>query len=69
MQIIQERIDLFVLKVVPNQSYGVETERYLRAYFSGIFQPDTDIKIELAGAIQPEKSGKFRFSICRVAHN
>ncbi|WP_419663480.1 putative adenylyltransferase [Desulfosarcina variabilis str. Montpellier] len=66
MQIIQETIDAIHIKIVPGGSYSDEVRFNLIDYFKRLFDADTHIQIEVINEIMPERSGKFRFSICKV---
>lgn len=66
MQIIQEQIDKIVLNIVKNEKFIKNNEMQLIMYFKRIFGVDTNIDIKYTKYIIPEKSGKYRFSICRV---
>jgi phenylacetate-CoA ligase len=66
MQIIQNEVDAFVLKIVAGAGYGPATEHQLRSEFATSFGPDLALTIELVPEIERTRSGKFRFSICNV---
>lgn len=65
MQIVQESRELIRLNVVRAEDYPESTTAELTNYFAGIFG-GMCIDIVFVDEIFPEKSGKFRFSICRV---
>lgn len=65
MQIIQNCLDDMVVKVVPGRAFNDQVRHALLNYFAGIF-PGTSISIDTVTEIQPEPSGKYRFSICRI---
>jgi phenylacetate-CoA ligase len=67
MQIIQEHLDLIVLKIVKDPDYDDNTERALIEEFKASVGA-SDIRIEFVAAIPQEKSGKFRFAISKVAN-
>ncbi|HUQ10639.1 MAG TPA: hypothetical protein VM146_10015 [Steroidobacteraceae bacterium] len=67
MQIIQESLDLIVLKIARDPNYNEATERALRDEFQASVGAN-DIRIEFVTAIPQEKSGKFRFAISKVAN-
>jgi phenylacetate-CoA ligase len=66
MQIIQESLDFFRISMVPGKLYGEAAGRELTAYFQRLFGPEIQVSLQLVAAIEQEKSGKYRFSICRV---
>ena len=65
MQIVQETRELIRLNVVRAEDYPEYTTVELANYFAGIFG-GLSIDIVFVDEILPEKSGKYRFSICRV---
>ena len=67
MQIIQESLDGFIINLVPGPDYSSEIDQILVDYFKTIFGQDIEINILKVSTINPEKSGKYRFSICRVS--
>jgi len=66
MQIVQDAIDKFTINIVPDRKYLPEIERELVAYFRKTFGADVYILLLTKKKIEPEKSGKYRFSICRI---
>ena len=64
MQIIQESMDLIVLNVVPGGSYTDTAGENLCAYFKKLFE--IEVRMNLVDSIKQEKSGKYRFSICKI---
>jgi phenylacetate-CoA ligase len=69
LQIVQESIDDILLKVVKHFEFNIESETALLDEFHTVFGRDTQIRIEFVRRIEPEKSGKYRFSISRIANN
>ncbi|NVN91797.1 MAG: phenylacetate--CoA ligase family protein [Desulfuromonadales bacterium] len=67
LQIVQERLDNFILNVVPGKDYTTDVGNSLVVYFKDVFGKDVQVKLQLVAEIQPEKSGKYRFSICRIS--
>jgi phenylacetate-CoA ligase len=67
LQIVQESLDHICLNVVPGQGYTTDVGNSLTGYFEGIFGKDVQVQLQLVAEIQPERSGKYRFSICRIA--
>ncbi len=66
MQIIQEDIDYIVLKIVRGRNCSEEDERLLKKYFLDLFGIECKVDIIAVERIDPEPSGKYRFSICKV---
>ena len=65
MQIIQDTREAIRVHVVRAANYPASTTTELSHYFAGIFD-GMRIEIIFVDEILPEKSGKYRFSICRV---
>ncbi|BCA79501.1 phenylacetate--CoA ligase family protein [Desulfuromonas sp. AOP6] len=66
MQIIQQKIDLFEINIVPGKLFSAEVLDDLRRYLEIVFGDGIAIKFFIKKQILPELSGKFRFSICRI---
>ncbi len=66
MQIVQERMDSLRLNIVPGGGYTLETGRELVDYFKNTFGREMGIELCMKSEIEPEKSGKYRFSICAL---
>jgi phenylacetate-CoA ligase len=66
MQIVQESLDRIVIKIVAGKLFTYETQKTLVKYFQEQFGSDVTIEISMVNAIEPEKAGKYRFSICKV---
>jgi phenylacetate-CoA ligase len=66
MQIIQESFDLFTLNLVAGAGFEQDQEVELIEYFHGLFGKETKVHINRKNSIVPERSGKYRFSICKV---
>jgi phenylacetate-CoA ligase len=64
MQIIQESMELIVLNIVPGKSYTHTAGETVSLYLEKLF--GIEVKMNLVTYIKQEKSGKYRFSICRV---
>jgi phenylacetate-coenzyme A ligase PaaK-like adenylate-forming protein len=65
MQIVQERMDLLRLIVVPGPTFTPERRQELLRYFERTFT-GSRVELEEVSEIRPEPNGKYRFSICRV---
>ena len=66
LQIFQEELKSFVLRVVPGIGYDSQVKKQLLDYFYSVFGRQTNIVLDEVGTILPEASGKYRFSICKV---
>jgi phenylacetate-CoA ligase len=66
MQIVQENLDRLVINIVPGADFDAKSTSILCQYFENLFGENTDIKINRLKSIVPEKSGKYRFSICKI---
>lgn len=67
MQIVQESLDAIVINAVVSPLFTEPRERELKDYFLDLFGRETSLLVRYVPEIPPEQSGKFRFSICRVA--
>lgn len=65
MQIVQEALDHIVLHVVPSAGFSAATTNALSVYFREQFE-GACIDLVTVKSIEPEPSGKYRFSICKV---
>jgi phenylacetate-CoA ligase len=66
MQIVQHSLNDFDIRIVPGVFFRNEVLVNLRDYIEGIFGGDSNIQFTFLNEIQPEQSGKYRFSICNV---
>jgi phenylacetate-CoA ligase len=66
LQIIQNRLDEFVLNVVPGQRYDQQSERELRQVMHDVFGSDSRIEVAKVERLSQERNSKYRFSICRI---
>ncbi len=66
MQIIQDTLELITLNVVEGKAFNEERRASLRAYFQNLFGDGAVVEVNPVKVIMPEKSGKYRFSICKV---
>ena len=67
MQIIQESLENIRINVVPGPLFTDESSKGLIGYFKDLFGKPVNIQIRIVEAIKPEKSGKYRFSICKLS--
>jgi len=66
LQVVQPSIDQIVLNVVRAPDFSPATEQALLAEFHAVFGPGIDIYASYVERIPQERSGKYRFSICKV---
>jgi phenylacetate-CoA ligase len=66
LQVVQPSSDEIVLNVVRAPDFSSATEDALLAEFRAVFGPGITIRTEYMGRIPQERSGKYRFSICRI---
>ncbi len=66
MQIIQTSFDELVLNMVAGRDYREASNQSLINYFKKLFGENCHIIINLVREINPESSGKYRFSICEI---
>ena len=66
LQIIQNRLDEFLLNVVPAGHYDQESERELLRVMHDVFGSDVRIEIAKVERLSQERNSKYRFSICRI---
>ena len=66
LQIVQPAIDEIVLNVVRAPDFTPHTEQALLAEFGAVFGAGVAVKAQYLERIPQERSGKYRFSICRI---
>jgi phenylacetate-coenzyme A ligase PaaK-like adenylate-forming protein len=66
LQIIQDKLDEFLLNVVPAAGYGEASEKELRGVISDVFGPDARIQVAKVDRLSQDRNTKYRFAICRV---
>ena len=66
MQVVQPSADEIVLNVVRAADFSPATEQALHAEFRSVFGPGIDVHVNYVERIPQERSGKYRFSICRI---
>ena len=67
MQIVQKELKSICLNIVPGKDYDDNTKKELLSYFKKLFGADCYIRVCLVDKIAPERSGKYRFSICELS--
>lgn len=68
-QLIQDRIDHIVVKLVPSGEFTADLQNALQERLQERLGPEMTIDIERVSDIPREKSGKYRWVISRVAHD
>lgn len=66
MQLVQEKINELIINRVKGVEYNEETDSYLIDEFRQVFGDGVSFIINDVQAIPQEKSGKYRFSICKI---
>jgi phenylacetate-CoA ligase len=66
LQVVQPSVDEIVLNVVRAPDFDAGTEQSLLAEFRAVFGPGINISARYLERIPQERSGKYRFSICRI---
>ena len=66
MQIIQEEIDQFQLKIVKNAEFGPQSTKIIQELVTHHFGPSATFDCEFVKSIPQETSGKYRFCISKV---
>jgi phenylacetate-CoA ligase len=66
LQVVQPSLEEIVLNVVRAPDFTAATEQALLAEFRSVFGPGIDIRPSYVERLTQERSGKYRFAICRV---
>lgn len=66
MQLVQEKLHEIIINRVKGPEYTLATDSALLTEFSQVFGPDVTLVIQDVNKIPQEKSGKYRFSICKA---
>ena len=66
LQIVQPAMDQLVLNVVRAPDFTPATEQALVAEFAAVFGAGVEVTAHYVERIPQERSGKYRFSICRI---
>jgi phenylacetate-CoA ligase len=69
VQIVQESLTEFVIRIVPDEAFGDESRKKIAALVAGTFGPSVRFEVDLVDAIPQEPSGKYRFCISKVARD
>jgi phenylacetate-CoA ligase len=67
MQIIQEELTRIVVNVVPGAQYSENACAELVAELHEVFGGDVVVQVRVVSSLDQDRSGKYRFSICKVA--
>jgi phenylacetate-CoA ligase len=66
LQVVQPAVDEIVLNVVRAADFGPHSEQALLAEIRSVFGPGISVRADYMERIPQERSGKYRFSICRI---
>jgi hypothetical protein len=66
LQIIQNKLDAFLLNVVPNEAFTPASEQQLRGVLLEVFGNDVNIEVAKVERLSQERNSKYRFAICKV---
>ncbi|MBB6091642.1 phenylacetate-CoA ligase [Povalibacter uvarum] len=66
LQIVQEKLDEFVLNLVPSPEYTEHAGRELEGVLRTEFGEDVRIHLNKVERLTQERNAKYRFSICKV---
>jgi phenylacetate-CoA ligase len=66
-KIVQESLDLVRVQIVRGTGYAVEAEQEIQDVFHQRLGQEVEVVIEYVERIEPERSGKFRYVVSRVA--
>lgn len=66
-QIIQERLDLLIVKIVKKESYTRKDEEKLLSAFKDRLGDKIEVRVEYADSIPRTQNGKFKWVISKVA--
>ena len=65
-QLVQEKKDELVMKIVRGEKFSDESVKYLEREVTRFFGPTVKLKLEYVESIPPEASGKYRFSVSKL---
>ena len=66
MQLVQEKMDQIIVNRVKGKEFTEQTDTLLLEELKSVFNEDVGFTIVNKAKIPQEKSGKYRFSICKV---
>jgi len=66
MQVVQEEARTLVVNLVPAPGYGPDTEAVLISSLQEYLGSQVVVRVNKVARIPQEKSGKYRFTICRI---
>jgi phenylacetate-coenzyme A ligase PaaK-like adenylate-forming protein len=69
VQIVQESLTEFVIRLVPDDAFGDASRAKIAALVQETFGSGVRFEVELVDAIPQEPSGKYRFCISKVARD
>jgi phenylacetate-CoA ligase len=68
IQLIQEERDLLTLNIVRDEAFDDESVNKIRVLVADFFGEEMKLLLNFMDEIPFEKSGKYRFTICKVKH-
>jgi phenylacetate-CoA ligase len=68
MQIVQEALNRFRIRLVPSDGYGVDVANALVGEFRTVFGDAVEVNLDIVDSIAQDRSGKYRFSISHVRY-
>ena len=68
IQIVQERLDLLRLNIVKDGTFGEHSKKTIAELLEVFFGPKMKHEYEFMDALPMGRSGKLRFTICKVDH-
>jgi phenylacetate-CoA ligase len=66
LQIIQNKLDEFLMNVVPNDAFTPASEQELRGVLLDVFGNDVKVEVAKVERLSQERNSKYRFAICKV---
>lgn len=66
LQIVQERVDDFLFRIVRSDDFNQQSAALIRSLVADRFGPNARYQVEFVDGIPQEPSGKYRFCISRV---
>ncbi len=66
LQIIQNKLDEFLMNVVPNEAFTPASEQELRGVLLDVFGHDVKVEVAQVERLSQERNSKYRFAICKV---
>ena len=68
-QVIQEKRDLIVIKIVKNRNWQTQSEKKITSWIEEDLDEDIEIKFKYVKEIEKTETGKYRFTISKISNN